>query len=97
MKLKVASGELSAATVVMSCPWQAHSMPIDELLMSQRRWGRARCKRLLTSLSVPENKPIGTLTDRQRMALAAMLTAKAAQESAGAARPMAPQRVLTAA
>jgi hypothetical protein len=97
MKLKVASGELSAATVVMSCPWQAHSMPIDELLMSQRRWGRARCKRLLTSLSVPENKPIGTLTDRQRMALAAMLTAKAAQESAEAARPMAPQRVLTAA
>src|ERR671938_1718191 len=93
MKRKVASGELSAATVVISCPWQAHSMPIDELLMSQRRWGRARCKRLLTSLGIPENKQIGTLTDRQRMALSAMLAAKAAQESAEAAPPMAPQRI----
>jgi hypothetical protein len=77
MKRKVGNGQLSAADVVLSCPWQAQTMPIDEVLMSQKRWGRARCKRLLLSLGVPENKHIGTLTERQRLALAAMLTAKA--------------------
>jgi hypothetical protein len=76
MKRRVAAGELSAGEVVLTCPWQAHSMSISDLLMSQKRWGRARCRRLLVSLGVPENKPIGTLTERQRLALAAMLEAK---------------------
>ncbi len=73
MKRKIAAGELSAAEVILSCPWQAHTMAISDLLMSQKRWGRTRCRRLLTSLSVPENKQVGTLTDRQRRALAATL------------------------
>jgi len=78
MKRRVAAGELSAAEVILSCPWQAHSMSVSDLLMSQKRWGRARCRRLLVSLGVPENKQIGTLTERQRLALAAVLTAKTA-------------------
>jgi hypothetical protein len=78
MKRKIAAGELSAADVVLTCPWQAHSMSISDLLMSQKRWGRTRCRRLLMSLGVPENKQIGTLTERQRLALAAVLTAKGA-------------------
>ncbi len=76
MKRRIAAGELSAAEVVLAGPWQAHSMSISDLLMSQKRWGRARCRRLLVSLGVPENKQIGTLTERQRLALAAVLTAK---------------------
>jgi hypothetical protein len=76
MKRRIAAGELSAAEVILSCPWQAHSMSISDLLMSQKRWGRARCKRLLVALGVPENKQVGTLTERQRLALAAMLSAK---------------------
>ena len=75
-------------------------MSISDLLMSQKRWGRARCRRLLVSLGVPENKQIGTLTERQRLALAAVLTAKnapagppAAAQSADATRvPPAPAR-----
>ena len=78
MKRKVAAGELSATEVVLNCPWQAHSMSISDLLMSQKRWGRTRCRRLLVSLGVPENKQVGTLTERQRLALAAVLTAKTA-------------------
>ena len=78
MKRGIASGELSAAEVVLSCPWQAHSMSISDLLMSQKRWGRTRCRRLLVSLGVPENKQVGTLTERQRLALASMLAAKGA-------------------
>ena len=85
MKRRIAAGELSAAEVILSCPWQAHSMSISDLLMSQKRWGRARCKRLLVALGVPENKQVGTLTERQRLALAAMLSAKNAPVGTSAA------------
>jgi hypothetical protein len=86
LKRKVAAGDLTAADIILSSPWQADSMAVSELLMSQRRWGRTRCRRLLTSLGVPENKRIGTLTQRQRIALAAMLTAKAAMPVEGSER-----------
>jgi hypothetical protein len=76
LKRTIASGQLSAAEVVLHCPWQAHSMSISDLLMSQKRWGRARCRRLLVSLGVPENKQVGTLTERQRLALAGVLSEK---------------------
>ena len=76
MKRDIASGELSVIEVVLDCPWQAHSMSISDVLMSQKRWGRARCRRLLTAIAVPENKPVGTLTERQRRAMADVLRAK---------------------
>ena len=98
LKRRVAGGEVTAADVVMECPWQAQSMSISDLLMSQKRWGRTRCRRLLMSLSVPENKQVGTLTDRQRIAVAAVLTQKnapAGDDDASAAGMDA--RVLTAA
>jgi hypothetical protein len=75
MKRQVASGELAAEEVIRTCPWEAESMSISDLLMSQKRWGRARCRRLLLSIGVPENKRMGTLTDRQRVALAGVLSA----------------------
>jgi hypothetical protein len=78
MKRGIARGALNAADVILDCPWEAHSMEISDLLMSQKRWGRARCRRLLMAIAVPENKQIGTLTERQRMALSAVLAAKAA-------------------
>jgi hypothetical protein len=76
LKRKIAAQELSAAEVVLMCPEQAHGMSISDVLMSQRRWGRARCRRLLLSLHLPENKQLGTLTQRQKLALAAVITAK---------------------
>ena len=76
LKRQIASGEQSAAEVIMASPWEAQSMSVSELLMSQRRWGRTRCRRVLLSLGLPENKQIGTMTERQRAALAAMLSAK---------------------
>jgi hypothetical protein len=82
MKRKIAAGELSVTEVVLNCPWQAHSMSISDLLMSQKRWGRTRCRRLLVSLGVPENKQVGTLTERQRLALGAVLAAKNAPAGA---------------
>jgi hypothetical protein len=93
LKRKVAAGERSAAEVIMASPWEAESMSISELLMSQRRWGRTRCRRVLLSLGLPENKQIGTMTERQRAALAAMLSAKmgaprAERQQQESSRPM---------
>ena len=97
MKRKVATGELSAGEIILDSPWQANSMSISDLLMSQKRWGRTRCRRLLVSLSVPENKQVGTLTVRQREALAAMLAARNAltgpHTNAAAAGAIAPAAV----
>ena len=76
LKRRIAAQQTSAAEVVLNCPWEAASMEISDLLMAQRRWGRARCKRLLLSLGLPENKQVETLTARQRQALGALLTAK---------------------
>jgi hypothetical protein len=97
MKRQVAAGELSAAEVVLSCPWQASSMSISDLLMSQKRWGRTRCRRLLVSLGVPENKQLGTLTERQRVGLAAMLGEKTPNAEPQAETAAIGTRVLTAA
>jgi hypothetical protein len=92
LKRRVAAGELSAAEVIVACPWEADSMSVSELLMSQRRWGRTRCRRILLSLGLPENKQIGTMTERQRAALAAMLSAKVGEphgDRAQESRPVA--------
>ena len=76
LKRQVAAQETTAAEVVLGCPWEASSMELSDLLMSQRRWGSARCRRLLLSLGLPENKQIGTMTPRQRRALVEVLTTK---------------------
>jgi hypothetical protein len=74
LKRQVANQATTVADVVLDCPMEAESMELSDLLMSQRRWGRARCRRVLLSLGLPENKQIGTLTDRQRNALASTLS-----------------------
>lgn len=74
LKRQVAAGQVMVADVVVESPWQARSMEVSELLMSQKRWGRERCRRLLLSIGVPENKQLGKLTERQRLALAAVLS-----------------------
>jgi hypothetical protein len=76
LKRRVATQATTVADVVLNCPWEAESMALSDLLMSQRRWGRARCRRVLLSLGLPENKQIGTLTERQRRALASTLRAR---------------------
>lgn len=73
LKRAVASGELDAAEVILECPWEAESMAVVDLLMSQRRWGQTRCRKFLTSIPMSEQKTIGSMTDRQRRTLAAML------------------------
>ena len=73
LKRKVADGEVSAAEIVLDCPWEAESMAIADLLTSQHRWGKTRCRRFLASVPMSEKKTIGSMTERQRRTLAAML------------------------
>ena len=73
LKRQVTDGETSVADVVLECPWEAESMAIADLLMSQHRWGHTRCRRFLASIPMSETKTIGSMTDRQRQALAGRL------------------------
>ena len=73
------TASMTAAEVILTCPWEATSMTIADLLMSQRRWGRTRCRKFLASIPMSETKTIGSMTERQRETLAALLTAKKAR------------------
>jgi hypothetical protein len=73
LKRRVAEGEISAAEVILSAPWEADSMTVSDLLTSQRRWGNTRCRKFLQCVPMSETKTIGSMTDRQRHALAEML------------------------
>jgi hypothetical protein len=75
LKRRVGEGEVEVAQVILTCPWEAASMPVGELLASQHRWGDTRARRLLTGIGLPETKTVGSMTDRQRRALAMAATA----------------------
>ena len=73
LKRQVGEEEVSAAAVVLECPPEAFSMTVSDLLTSQKRWGTQRCRKFLASFPISETKTIGSLTDRQRRAVAERL------------------------
>ena len=73
LKRRVACGEITAGEVILESPWEAASMTVADLLMSQRRWGITRCRKVLSQIPVSETKTVGSLTERQRRALALLL------------------------
>jgi hypothetical protein len=75
LKRRIATGETSVAEAILGGGAELASMPLIELMMSQRSWGHARCARLLVSIPLSENKPVGSMTDRQLAVLVAMLRA----------------------
>ena len=74
LKRRVAEGDVTVAEVVLTCPPAAQSMAISDLLTCQRQWGRNRCRKFLATVPLSEAKTIGTMTQRQRKALASMLS-----------------------
>ncbi len=76
MKREIASGHRHVLEIVGECPWEAESMTVGELLRSQRRWGRARSRKLINSVGLTENKQLGSFTQRQRGLLVHALQAK---------------------
>jgi hypothetical protein len=80
LKRRIADAQVSVAEVILECPWEAESMSIADLLMSQRRWGSSRCRKFLWKNRINETKPVGALTERQRRLLASQLDACTAPE-----------------
>jgi hypothetical protein len=73
LKRRVAEGEITAAEVILSAPWEADSMSVSDLLTSQHRWGNTRCRKFLQCVPMSETKTIGSMTDRQRRFVAELL------------------------
>ncbi|MCW3029014.1 MAG: hypothetical protein JWN81_2225 [Solirubrobacterales bacterium] len=84
LKRRVALGELDVAEVILGCPWEAESMAVADLLMSQRRWGQTRCRKFLSQIPMSEKKTIGSMTERQRRTLAMMLNSSGRGRAWGA-------------
>jgi len=78
LKRLIGRGETSAAEAILSGASEIQNMAVIELLLSQRSWGRARCCGVLMAIPLSENKPIGSLTDRQQRVLVARLRAEGA-------------------
>jgi hypothetical protein len=75
LKRQIAGGQVSAAYVILNLPSEATNWPVGELLMSQRRWGSTRARKLLACLHISEKRAVGALTERQRRLLAAEIAA----------------------
>ncbi len=73
LKRRITAGDLAISEVILTCPWEAASMTIAELLTSQRRWGTSRCSKFLAGIGMPETKTVASMTNRQRALLAAMV------------------------
>jgi hypothetical protein len=73
LKRRVAEDRITAADVLLECPWEAASMSVADVLMSQRRWGATRCRKFLFGLRINETRTVGSLTQRQREELAGRL------------------------
>ena len=82
LKRRVSCGAISVSDVILESPWEAESMTVADLLMSQRRRGITRCRKVLAQIPVSETKTVGSLTDRQRRALAVLLAPSAAEHRA---------------
>jgi hypothetical protein len=80
LKRRIAHGHLSAADVILQLPAEATTWAVGELLMSQRRWGSNRTRKLLSGLQISEMRHLGMLTERQRRVLAAQLGVAAVRE-----------------
>jgi hypothetical protein len=76
LKREISAGRRNITEVITDSPWEAESMSLSELLCSQRRWGRARSRKLLSSTALSEGKRVGSMTERQRRVLVAALEAK---------------------
>ena len=75
LKRKVAMRATDVVDVILYCPWEAESMEVADLITSQRRWGHTRCRKLLAQVPMSETKPIGSMTERQRLRLSELLRA----------------------
>lgn len=74
LKRRIRRGELSVAEVILRRLWETDTMTVADLLSSQHGWGLHRVRRFLALVPMSETKTVGSMTERQRRVLAAMLS-----------------------
>src|SRR5437588_8049042 len=74
LKRRLREGELTAADAILRSSRDTDTMTVAELLLNQRGWGPKRSAKILRSVSLSEKKTLGSLTQRQRVMLAAVLS-----------------------
>ena len=74
LRTRIVTGELSPAEAILTCPSEIGGMPVAQLLASQRGWDESRSRAFLAHAAVNEDKSLGSLTERQRRAIASLLT-----------------------
>jgi hypothetical protein len=73
LKRRVGEGQVTAGAVVLASPAETATMSLFDLLRCQRMWGERRAHGFLVGCGISETKTVGSLTDRQRAAVAARL------------------------
>lgn len=76
LKRSLQAGELAPADAILRGSSDTDTMTVAELLLSQRGWGPTRSAKMLRSVSLSEKKTLGSLTQRQRVMLAALLSSR---------------------
>jgi hypothetical protein len=74
LKRQLRGGHVGAAEAILVSSHDTDTMTVAELLSSQRGWGPTRAAKVLGSLSLSERKTLGSLTERQRLMLASVLS-----------------------
>lgn len=74
LKRRIAKGDVAVADVLLDPSDEIAGMELYELLTSQKRWGTTRCAKFMDSIGLNETKTIRSLTERQRSAMAEVLT-----------------------
>ena len=80
LKRRLRSGEVAAADAILRSSRDTETMTIAELLLSQRGWGPTRSSKMLRSVALSERKTLGSLTERQRVMLVAVLSSPESKE-----------------
>ena len=74
LKEQINRGDMSAVDALWDNTFP--NMPIGELLRAQSRWAYTRMRKVCALAGISEHKRIGTLTERQRDLLTAILEDK---------------------
>ena len=80
LKRRLRSGETAAADAILRRSRDTDTMTVAELLLSQCGWGPTRSAKMLRSVSLSEKKTLGSLTERQRVMLVAVLSSPESKE-----------------
>ena len=75
LKRRLHAGEITPAEAILRGSRDTDTMTVSELLRSQRGWGPRRSAEALRSVLLSDRKTLGSLTERQRVTLAAVLSA----------------------